>query len=131
LYQQLNNKVDVLAVTVIYSAFSLGTLLGGLLTFHSKFGKNNPLHLGSSSGVFALLTLLVLLLPKNNIYILGFIPINSLTFLGIFTLLSTIALFKNIPYFDMVISFSKHKVNHAGHLGGVIAGVISYAILFI
>ena len=114
---------------IIAGLFMLGVYLGGYLTLHTKFGKLNPLHLGSSSGVLALVSFLVLYSPTATLIIFGLIPVNAVIFLGSFALLTLIAMYKPMKYFDMVLTFSKSKVNHAGHMGGFVGGLLVY-ILF-
>ena len=116
---------------LIAGLFMLGVYLGGYLTLHTKFGRLNPLHLGSSSGVLALLTFLVLYKPTVTLLVFGLVPVNAIVFLGAFAFLTLIAMYKPLKYFDMVLTFSESKVNHAGHMGGFVGGLLVYLIFIL
>lgn len=126
LYTTLLYQFGWLASPIIIITFLSGIYIGSELTLRTKFGRLNPLHLGSSSGVLSILTLFVLKNQSGDLYLFGLIRFNNLTFLILFTALTFFSLFKSIPAFDMILSFSKKKINHAGHLGGILAGFLVY-----
>jgi membrane associated rhomboid family serine protease len=95
----------------------------------AKFRRVQHLSVGASGAVLVLVAFFTVLYPTST-FLLLFIPMPAWLFLVAFTGISLYAARKGNSRVDSVMTFGRGRVDHVGHLSGIVIGVTS-AFLFI
>jgi len=124
------NRFGVLG-GVMFGLFYLFAALASsyLNVLVSRFRHVRHLSVGASGAVLVLVAFFTVLYPTSTFFLL-FIPMPAWLFLVMFTGISLYAARKGNTRLDSVMTFGQGRVDHVGHLSGIVIGVIS-ALLFI
>jgi len=124
------NRFGVLG-GVMFALFYLFAAIASsyLNVLAAKFRRVQHLSVGASGAVLVLVAFFTVLYPTST-FLLLFIPMPAWLFLVAFTGISLYAARKGNSRVDSVMTFGRGRVDHVGHLSGIVIGFTS-ALLFI
>ena len=106
--------------------YSALIIIGAFLTGALQYIGERYLGYTPSLGASALVLLIVsttIVLDPNQIILLLFIPLPGWLFLSLFTSLTVFSMLKGSKKIDAVMTFGTGRINHLGHLTGLLSGI--------
>ena len=116
---------------LLYAAILVGgAFLTGSLQYAGERYLGSMPSLGASAVVLLVVSASIVLDPGSLILLL-FIPLPGWLFLAVFTGVTVYSMLKHSKAVDSFMTFGAGRVNHLGHLTGIVAGIALGCLLLV